>query len=383
MTVSATRRGPAAYGRGTIALVASVLALDTLSRFDPALVERFYSRGFYPGIAAVLATLTGWFPRSVAETLLVGTLAILPLGVRAVLRRLRARETSLRRRLGRVLGDGLWWAAFVYGAFLLVWGINYRRLPYATIAGLSTRPAMAGELRSLCEALVREANELRGGLPEDAGGVMRLPGGRGDALGRAWAGFSRASETLPVFRFRTSAPKPVFFSTTLSYLGITGIYVPFTAEANVNATLPDPDLPFTASHELAHAHGFAREDEANYLGYLACRFHPDRDFRYSGVLTASLYAASALAGVDREEHWKVETARSAAVRRDVAALRVWSERYRGRVSRASQAINHAYLRSQGAADGVRSYGRMVDLLLAERRSPIPGLPTKPGEPPPP
>jgi hypothetical protein len=31
-------------------------------------------------------------------------------------------------------------------------------------------------------------------------------------------------------------------------------------------------------------------------------------------------------------------------------------------------VNDAYLKSQGQAQGVRSYGRMVDLLLAERRA---------------
>ena len=60
--------------------------------------------------------------------------------------------------------------------------------------------------------------------------------------------------------------------------------------------------------------------------------------------------------------------RSAAVRRDLQALQEWSDRYSGRVSRVSRSINNAYLRSQGQAEGVRSYGRMVDLLIAERRA---------------
>src|SRR5207249_4127597 len=82
-------------------------------------------------------------------------------------------------------------------------------------------------------------------------------------------------------------------------LGISGIFCPFTGEPNVNTTLPEPDVPFAACHELAHAHGFAREDEANYVGYVACIRHPDPDFRYSGLLAASLYAMNALARVGR------------------------------------------------------------------------------------
>jgi len=58
------------------------------------------------------------------------------------------------------------------------------------------------------------------------------------------------------------------------------------------------------------------------------------------------------------------------VRRDLAALAAWAERYRGLAERVSQRVNDAYLRSQGETQGVRSYGRVVDLLLAERRAAV-------------
>jgi len=48
----------------------------------------------------------------------------------------------------------------------------------------------------------------------------------------------------------------------MSYLGIGGVYFPFTGEANVNISMPHTSIPFTACHEMAHQIGFAREDEA-------------------------------------------------------------------------------------------------------------------------
>lgn len=172
----------------------------------------------------------------------------------------------------------------------------------------------------------------------------------------------------PVLEGASAPAKPVLVSTALSYLGISGIFSPFTGEANVNMTLPEPDVPFAACHELAHAHGFAREDEANYVGYLACTRHPDADFRYSGLLAASVYAMNALARVDRDGHAELDARRASGVRRDLAALTAWAERYRGPAERVSQAVNNAYLKSQGQKEGVRSYGRMVDLLIAEERT---------------
>jgi hypothetical protein len=72
--------------------------------------------------------------------------------------------------------------------------------------------------------------------------------------------------------------------------------------------------------------------------------------------------------VDREGHARLDARRRPGVRRDLAALAAWAERYRGPAERASQAVNNAYLKSQGEKEGVRSYGRMVDLLIAEERT---------------
>ena len=96
-------------------------------------------------------------------------------------------------------------------------------------------------------------------------------------------------------------PKPAWTSPLLARLGIGGFYFPLTAEPHVDVELPDSEIPFCASHEVAHELGFAREDEANYVGYLLCRLHPDADFKYSGAYMASRHALAALASVDRPE----------------------------------------------------------------------------------
>jgi hypothetical protein len=206
------------------------------------------------------------------------------------------------------------------------------------------------------------------GLPEDAHGVLRLAMGSRDAFGRARSGFVEAHNRFAIVEVPVALPKPAAFSPLLSRLAISGIYAPFTAEPLVNDEVPEPDLPFCAAHEMAHASGFAREDEANYLGSVACRLHVDADFRYSGTLAASLYVVSALATVDRDAARRLHDGRSAAVKRDIDALDAWAARHEGPVAEASRRVNNAYLRSQGTPDGVASYGRFVDLLLAEHRA---------------
>jgi hypothetical protein len=259
-------------------------------------------------------------------------------------------------------------AAIAVFAFDLLWAFNSDRAPVAALLRYDVAPAPAGDLTPLAADLLARAAALREGLPEDAAGVLRLTDGRRGALGRAGRGYEAAAVAgrLPVPRL-SAPPKLVLLSPLMSYLGIGGIFIPFTCEANVNATLPDWEIPFTAAHELAHQRGFAREEEANYVGYLACRAHPDRDFRYSGTFRAALYALGALAQVDRPSYDALRGTVAAPLNRDLAALAAWHRRYESRLGEVQERVNDAYLKTQGQADGVRSYGRMVDLLLAERR----------------
>jgi hypothetical protein len=341
-------------------------ALSWGARFFPEAIEHAYARRLYPTVVWVLSSLSGLVRFSLAE-LAVG-MAALGLLLRLGLAVRDAFRQGLRRSGAALLGDLVLLAGVLALSFVLLWGLNYQRQPLAVASGLDARPAAAAELAELAEALVLGANTSRDGLPEDGQGVLRAPDGTAGILDRTPRGFDRVAPRYPALAGRPPRPKPVFLSEAMSWLGLSGIYSPFTGEANVNTTAPIPALPFTAAHETAHQRGLAREDEANFGSYLACLAHPDPDFRYSGLLAASLHTSAALRGVDEARARDVEALRSPAVGRDLQALREWEARHEGPVARTAEKVNDAYLKSQGAMDGVRSYGRMVDLLLAERRA---------------
>ena len=56
------------------------------------------------------------------------------------------------------------------------------------------------------------------------------------------------------------------------------------------------------------------------------------------------------------------------MRRDDAAAEAWRARYDTPIAHAGEAVNDAYLRSNGVSDGVESYGRVTDLLVAWARA---------------
>ena len=120
-------------------------------------------------------------------------------------------------------------------------------------------------------------------------------------------------------------------------------------------------------HEMAHQCGFMREDEANFIGYLACKDATDPLTRYSGYSLAYDYALSALVKADRDTAVTVNDKLSEEVKADRRARSEYLRQFEGPVAEMSNAANNAYLKANQQQDGTRSYGRMVDLLLAEAR----------------
>ena len=127
-------------------------------------------------------------------------------------------------------------------------------------------------------------------------------------------------------------------------------------------------LPSTAAHESAHQHGFAREDEANFLSYLACKASGDPDLVYSGYLLATIHAMNALAGADATAFTQLSSQYSPAVLADLRYNNEFWAQYEGKVAEKVTQNNDNYLKSNEQEEGVKSYGRMVDLLIAEYKA---------------
>lgn len=126
-------------------------------------------------------------------------------------------------------------------------------------------------------------------------------------------------------------------------------------------------------HELAHVYGYSRKDEANFIAWLSCWFHPDGDYRYSGAIRARLRDERPARCGSRG--WRLKAQYSPGVKADLAANRTFWERYEGPAEELHEKANDRYLKANGQTDGVDSYGRMVDLMLEAHGGSlkIPGL----------
>jgi len=266
--------------------------------------------------------------------------------------------------LDLVLSGAVLFASICF-LFIALWGFNYNRLPFAETSGLDVSPVPVRTLERGCMQLAEQTNGLRGFVREDDDGVMALSVPLRNTMLRAGEGYrAAATEFETLGDFSPGRPKPVINSTLMSYAGITGIYFPITAESNINMGVTDAELPFVICHELAHQLGYAREDEANFIGWVACSYSPYEDYRYSGSLMALLHMLNALQARDAAAWGRIRGMCSPAVNRDLNAMGQYWMLYEGPVSEISETINDTFLRANRQEDGVQSYGRMVDLVIA-------------------
>jgi hypothetical protein len=220
------------------------------------------------------------------------------------------------------------------------------------------------ELEKATASLLDLCIALRAQCAEDPNGTVQLPDGLAVTLDGLEQAYASAASAHPFLRGSPVRPKPVMLSHLWSYTGIVGMYFPYFVEANVNIDVPEYTIPASAAHEMAHALGFAREDEANFVAFLACLYDESPEVRYSGAQLAFTSCWGALSGKDADASSRIGARVPAAMWRDFAASNAYWKQFEGPVQEASSKTNDAYLKANDQKDGIFSYGRMVDLVLA-------------------
>lgn len=224
------------------------------------------------------------------------------------------------------------------------------------------------ELTELRDEVVEKANALAGRMERDANGyiVSDL-----DIEETARQEMKRLGETYPELAGYYPKPKKLKTSAFFSQQYIMGYYFPFSMEANYNTMIYITNQPSTLCHELSHLKGFILEDEANFIGYLACVGSEEELFQYSAYLSVIAYLDDDFyRAVGEEEYWKHPEI-SVQVRKDSVFLtkEAWDQVEEKavlettKVQQASYNFLETTLTLNGVEDGLDSYGRVVQLLL--------------------
>lgn len=351
-------------------------SMMALAAGKPQFAE-WYSENIYPAFVDSIGRLWGIFPFSVSELVLYILIAAFVLSLAVMVtksvksmkekKKFRRQSTDTAVSSGAAQAAASWLSCVLLAAGILAFlyticcGINYHRRSFSEEEGIVTYRYTAEELKDVCLWLTEEVNALSGEVDRDSSGVMTLEAPEGEGAVEAMHGLA---EEFPALEGYYPQPKKLLVSEILSYQGLTGIYSPFTVEANYNGDMTAYNIPFTTCHELSHLRGFMQEEEANFIAFLACIGSERTDFQYSGYLSGWVYCMNALYRADRESWQEVRPLLAEEAEPDLEADSAFWDEYEGRISETADKINDTYLKVNGQADGVRSYSRMVDLIVA-------------------
>ena len=344
------------------------LMLNIAARHN-ILFANWYSNYIYPNLVYVIGGTMSVFPFSVAEILLYMLIAVTILKLIYML-------VQFIRYLIKKMPSGSCYYLALFIRYILVMsvillfgftttcGINYHRFPFSHYSDLNVTTYDSDVLLEFCEYLIDNVNETATNVYRDDNAVFSLD--NTDYTYEAKTALERLGMVYPVLSGFYPDAKPVISSKFMTYSFITGIYAPYTIEANYNNMMPDLNIPFTICHELSHLRGFMREDEANFIAYLACRESSCIEFQYSGYANALSYALSAiLPYISSEEYTNLVSEISPLTRLDYSDDSSFWNAYKTPVKAVASSVNDSYLKANNQYDGVLSYGRIVDLMLAD------------------
>ena len=246
-------------------------------------------------------------------------------------------------------------ASILFSLYAANCGINYHRNTFVDQEALSDAMYTEEQLADFCEYIA--------GRLEECGPSPDYPQGK-KLADAARLSMSNLSEKYPSLRGYYPVPKQLtFLSRAFSNMGVSGIYSPFTVEANINGEMPGMENPFTACHELSHLRGYMNEGEANYIGWLACIESDNPSFNRSGWLIGWMHAGGALRSVDPERYNKLcKRLPSYAVSEIEENNRFWSS-HETKAAEVQDRVNDAYLKANDQEYGIQSYGLLTVLML--------------------
>ena len=345
------------------------ILLNGMARLVPGFAE-WYAVHIYPLWVGSLGRLCSPLPFSLSEMMLLAGVLLAALWIVAAVRNL---VRGLRRGIlqkpcrfwCKILVTGGKILVVIFFLYTINCGINYHRLTFSQREGFVMRESTVDELAKLCLELTAEINEAALYILVDENGGFVA---ESDVEERAREAMQAAAVSYPELSGYYPKAKEVKNSWILSYQQLQGVYSPFTIESNYNRDMPDYNKPHTICHELSHLKGFMREDEANFIAYLACRASEWVDFQYSGSMMAYVYSTNALYREDRELYREIRSQLCEQANRDLKLHSAFWDAYDGKVAEVSDKVNDTYLKVNAQEYGTKSYGRMVDLLLALKRT---------------
>ena len=323
----------------------------------------------FPLSVNVYGRLMSIFPFSVGEGMIVLAVLFTAAAVLMVPARIFVRGGRGKRLISFFCRAWAW----TFLGFFMIMTRNCFILYHASeldetyLADRAQRTYTDRELIQVRNHIVKELNALTEELERDEDGLLVY---RGDMKREAIAAMQGLGEEYGLLAGYYPQAKEIAASDFLSQQYMMGYYFPFSMEANYNTSMYIANVPATLCHELAHLKGFIYEDDANFIGFLACIRSEDPFYRYSGYLSVLSYVESEYRKASGKQEFDCPGVAGSVRDDDIFLTSEAWEKVEEKavvetavVKAASSQFTETTLVINGVSDGMKSYSRVVRLLL--------------------
>lgn len=329
----------------------------------------FYMENIFPLFSNPISFVTGLLPFSVGEILIVMGILLVIVGIPCTVLLLIFGKNFRKKTASTAVFVYLLVFTFILTTETMNCFIMYQCTPFSE-KYLNHSDHTENQITELYSLLIEKANELAEKVPRDNMNCFEFTGNVSPEAKKA---MKKAGETFPQLKGYYPKAKPIQFSYFMSQSHLTGIYFPFSLEANYNDDMCRTNLPETVCHEFSHLKGFIQEDEANFISFYATTQCSDNVcFQYSGYLSALEYVHNEIYNQNISGAFHLTDNISDNVRRDWFRFmpeNYWEENEEKEViptetvSTVSSTAIDTNIKANGRTDGIKSYSLVVELLL--------------------
>jgi hypothetical protein len=267
------------------------------------------------------------------------------------------------RLINKIFKIGAFISIF-YFLFHVLWGLNYYRDSLFDTLKLEQKEYTLTEITNLTNDLLNKLKETQLMLVANDTLKVEIRESKNQIISNVTLGYNKLANDLPQYVYQYKSIKKSIFSSPLTYMGFSGYLNPFSGEAQVDYLVPKVNLPMICSHEVSHQLGIASESEANFIGYLAATRSSDPYYRYSSYLMALQYSVNAIYNRDSITYNKIVKSIPVGVIKNINESQEFWQSYQNIAEPFFKLFYDNYLKANQQQDGMKSYSKMVNLLVA-------------------